>query len=99
MIYSYNKLKLIRDLQEYLKFKLLSPSDYIQVVLDNNNNNSKLVACWHFTDDEINIILSNNGLNINTFTDRDKINITPDLLKLMTVKEYFDLENLDIQQS
>lgn len=97
MIYSYNKFKFTRDLEEYLKFKLISPTDYIQLV-EEGNPNTKLVACWHFTDDEITKILSNNGLNYNTFVDRDKVNITPDSLKLLTVQEYFDLEEIDISQ-
>lgn len=91
MILSYNKTKLIQELKEYIKYNLSSPSDYIQIYKPNNTEKrSKLIACWHFIDEEINEIKANNNKNIETFIDDFSVSIYPDELVLITIEEYFD---------
>lgn len=90
MIYAYDKNALIRDLQEYLSHKILSPSDYIQVFRsDVLGGKSRLVATWLIIEDDITEIKFNNNRNLKSFTDADGILICPSELDLITIGDYF----------
>lgn len=90
MILSYNRVKLREDLEEYLKYNIINYTDYIQIYKPKNpNRRTALVACWHFSEDEINIIKFNNNQNVNILIDKNGIGISPNELELITIEEYF----------
>lgn len=97
MILSYNKLKLINDLKEYIKYRIISPTDYILVLNKNlSSTNSKLIANWNFTSEEISAIEENTDDDAIAFWDTDGIAIPYNLITIMTVEEYFDYVKRDM---
>lgn len=97
MIFSYNKIKLIQDLEEYIKYRLIFPTDYILVLNKNVSfSDSKLIASWNFTKEELDLILENISKDEISFLDTDNIPIPYSLLELMTIEEYFEFVRQDI---
>lgn len=91
LIASYCKIELVKDLKEYLKYKVIYPCDYIQVYRnENQSTESKLVACWLFEQTKLLEIKQNNSLNPDCFIDKQGIAINPYHLELMTIAEYFE---------